>query len=1048
MAKQYKVLVHTGKADNNQTIDIQAGAAERGQPVRIKALAGAKYQLQEMQRNEQVAPDYIKVKRVGKHLHVLFEDQQQPSLIIEDYYDVMPQGYNGVIGQAENGSFYEYIPEDPKSAGLVPLLSDGAQAASVALGGAEVSGVGAALGVVGVAGFSPLLGLLGLGAVGAGAYAANRNNNNAPAPAEPNNDGRSLDTDTTRPTIAITSSSTELQTGQTATITFTLNEASADFGQDDVTVLGGSISNFQKSATNPLVYTATFTPLANATSAAVIVSSGRFSDAAGNTNDDGADANNGLSLKLNCGTDGRSIDADTSAPTIAITSNTTELQTGQTATITFTLSEASADFGQDDVTVIGGSISNLQKSSTNPLVYTATLTPTANATSALIRVNSDRFSDAAGNKNQDGADANNAVALRLACGCGTPTPPTPPACDTNTYVGITQPGAAGTNQTITGTGEPGSVVTVRDLNNNIIGSATVNASGAWSLTPTSPVPAGTITASARDAAGNMASANASNGSNPSTPAVIRSALDSSSDSGTTGDNKTNDATPTISGNAPVGSAVQVQIKNAAGVVVATLTPTVQPDGTYKITVPTNLADGTYTPVITVTPTGGSPSTVNGTPFTVDTQTQVNLTSPGSAGTAQVITGTGEPGAMVVAKDANGATIGSATVDANGQWRITPTANVPAGNVTVLATDPAGNTAGDSDPNNTGERNANAISGELDPTSDSGTPGDNKTNDATPTISGNAPVGSAVQVQIKNAAGVVVATLTPTVQPDGTYKITVPTNLADGTYTPVITVTPTGGSPSTVNGTPFTVDTQTRVNLTDPGTAGTRDPISGTGEPGAVVVAKDTNGATIGSATVDANGQWRITPTANVPAGNVSVLATDTAGNAAGDSDPNKTSSDGRNATLITAELDPTSDSGTPDDNKTNDATPTISGTAPAGATVQVQIKNAAGVVVATIPTTVQPDGTYKITVPTNLADGTYTPVITVTPTSGNPSTVDGTPFTIDTMPPTVAISGSTAALSAGQSTVLTFVDSSTKLSQVSRQILSHLVIDISLLVCG
>jgi hypothetical protein len=354
MAKQYKVLVHTGKADNNQTLDIQAGAAERGQPVRIKALAGAKYQLQEMQRNEQVAPDYIKVKRVGKHLHVLFEDQQQPSLIIEDYYDVMPQGYNGVIGQAENGSFYEYIPEDPKSAGLVPLLSDGAQAASVALGGAEVSGVGAALGVVGVAGLSPLLGLLGLGAVGAGAYAANRNNNSAtaPAPAEPINDGRSLDTDTTRPTIAINSSSTELQTGQTSTITFTLSEASADFDKNDVTVIGGSISNLQKSSTNPLVYTATFTPDANATSAAVIVSSGRFSDAAGNTNDDGADANNGVSLKLNCGNDGRSIDTDTSAPTIAITSNTTELQTGQTATITFTLSEASADFGQDDVVVL------------------------------------------------------------------------------------------------------------------------------------------------------------------------------------------------------------------------------------------------------------------------------------------------------------------------------------------------------------------------------------------------------------------------------------------------------------------------------------------------------------------------------------------------------------------------------------------------------------------------------------------------------------------------------------------------------------------------
>jgi hypothetical protein len=265
-------------------------------------------------------------------------------------------------------------------------------------------------------------------------------------------------------------------------------------------------------------------------------------------------------------------------------------------------------------------------------------------------------------------------------------------------VGITQPGAAGTSQAITGTGEPGAVVTVRDLDNNIIGSTTVNATGAWSLTPAAPVPAGTITASARDAAGNTASANASNGSTQPNPTVIRAALDPSSDSGTPGDNKTNDATPTISGTAPVGSAVQVQIKNAAGVVVAILTPTVQPDGSFKITVPNNLNDGTYTPVITVTPTSGSPSTVNGTPFTIDTQMRVNLSDAGTAGTKDPIIGTGEPGAVVVARDVNGSTIGSATVDANGQWRITPATNVPEGNVTVLATDAAGNVAGDSDPN--------------------------------------------------------------------------------------------------------------------------------------------------------------------------------------------------------------------------------------------------------------------------------------------------------------------------------------------------------------
>jgi len=160
MAKSYKVIVKAGN-EQNQTIDVRQGAGDSGQPVRIKAQAGAKYQLQEGQRNHQNAPDFVKVRRQGKNLLITFEGETQPSLIIEDYYEVMPEGYNAVVGQAENGNFYEYIPEDPKASGLIPMLGDGAQAVSVALGGAEVSGAGAALGVLA---FSPLLGLLGLGA--------------------------------------------------------------------------------------------------------------------------------------------------------------------------------------------------------------------------------------------------------------------------------------------------------------------------------------------------------------------------------------------------------------------------------------------------------------------------------------------------------------------------------------------------------------------------------------------------------------------------------------------------------------------------------------------------------------------------------------------------------------------------------------------------------------------------------------------------------------------------------------------------------------------
>ena len=142
MAKQYKLIVNTGKADNNKAIDIQQQAGDKGQPVRIQAQAGVKYQLQEMgkDKGKNTAPDYVRAKRNGKHLEITFEDGGSPDLIIEDYYEVMPPGYNGLVGQAENGGFYEYIPEDPNYKGLIPELVDGASPTSVALGTAEIIG--------------------------------------------------------------------------------------------------------------------------------------------------------------------------------------------------------------------------------------------------------------------------------------------------------------------------------------------------------------------------------------------------------------------------------------------------------------------------------------------------------------------------------------------------------------------------------------------------------------------------------------------------------------------------------------------------------------------------------------------------------------------------------------------------------------------------------------------------------------------------------------------------------------------------------------------
>jgi hypothetical protein len=196
-----------------------------------------------------------------------------------------------------------------------------------------------------------------------------------------------LKLDTIAPRVTITSSRSALRMGEKATISFMLNEASTNFAVDDVAVTGGTLSGFAGSGTS---YSATFTPAVNSTANGTIsVAASRFTDAAGNDN--------------TAGTLTPGIMVDTIAPTVTITSNKDRLKIGETASITFTLSEAAVNFVAADVTVTGGTISGFTGSGKN---YTATLTPTANSsTTAIVSVAGARFSDAAGNNNTAGSVA-------------------------------------------------------------------------------------------------------------------------------------------------------------------------------------------------------------------------------------------------------------------------------------------------------------------------------------------------------------------------------------------------------------------------------------------------------------------------------------------------------------------------------------------------------------------------------------------------------------------------------------------------------------------
>ncbi|MEN9761507.1 MAG: hypothetical protein RI906_1333, partial [Pseudomonadota bacterium] len=102
---------------------------------------------------------------------------------------------------------------------------------------------------------------------------------------------------------------------------------------------------------------------------------------------------------------------DLTPPTITVSADRSSLKPGETATISFMLSESSTDFVMSDVSVSGGALSGFTGSGTS---YSATFTPTAlSSAKALLSVANGRFSDAAGNLNADGNDADNTVTLSI-----------------------------------------------------------------------------------------------------------------------------------------------------------------------------------------------------------------------------------------------------------------------------------------------------------------------------------------------------------------------------------------------------------------------------------------------------------------------------------------------------------------------------------------------------------------------------------------------------------------------------------------------------------
>jgi hypothetical protein len=188
-------------------------------------------------------------------------------------------------------------------------------------------------------------------------------------------------TGTAPASLTISSNSPSLLVGESATITFTFSRnPGSSFTSSDITLLGGTLSALSGSG---LSRTATFTPTPGSSGiASITVAAGSYTDLFGNSGSAGTTP---------------ALSYDTLAPTLAITSSSAALIAGQTATITFTFSEAPSGFTAGDISISGGSISGLAVTA-DPTIYTATFTPTAASSGAAsITVAAGTYTDAAGN---------------------------------------------------------------------------------------------------------------------------------------------------------------------------------------------------------------------------------------------------------------------------------------------------------------------------------------------------------------------------------------------------------------------------------------------------------------------------------------------------------------------------------------------------------------------------------------------------------------------------------------------------------------------------
>jgi len=383
--------------------------------------------------------------------------------------------------------------------------------------------------------------------------------------------------------------------------------------------------------------------------------------------------------------------------------------------------------------------------------------------------------------------------------------------------------------------------------------ATVGATGTWSVPVTTVLAEGnfTVSASVSDAAGNTATATGAGAVDTIAPTLDLTSPGSS-----------NDVTPTLSGTSDAleGTVITFTVTDDLGAE-QTFTTTVDASGNFSVEVPNALAEGPYSIEATISDAAGNSTDITGSGNIDTTAPSVSVDAPALTNdSSPTVTGTSDaPNSTVTitfTDAANAVQTIDVQTDANGNWSATPATDLAEGNYSVSAsiTDAAGNTGTGTD---SGEVDVTPPILAFTPIFELG---------LLVTLSGTSdlPAGSEITITEQLIGGGVGVTYTTTTDANGNWSLVgLDVSLLD-VGSVIATATDAAGNTRTISSDDFdntpptlTVEVDAQSNSNTPIISGTSD--AGEGAQVTIVVTdSDGNPQTI-TALVDANGEWSATP---------------------------------------------------------------------------------------------------------------------------------------------------------------------------------------------